>query len=119
MDTAAASRLRQKIHSLREERHRLEEDLLAVRVLLRGPLIAHHTLSGGQRRRHPAFYLYRRQEGRKRLLYVRKADLERVRRLVEAYRRYRDGLRRLRLLGTEILTTFKALRDGQEDRLPS
>jgi hypothetical protein len=119
MDPTAASRLRQKLCSLREERQRLEHDLLEVRALLRGPLIAHYTLSGGQRRRHPAFYLYRRQDGRKRLLYVRKGHLEKVRRLVETYKRYREGLRRLRALGEEILTSYCALRDSLEDSLPS
>lgn len=47
MDTAAASCLRQKIFALRQERDRLEDDLLKIRVLLRGPLIPHYTLRGG------------------------------------------------------------------------
>jgi len=115
MDTATASRLRQKIPGLLEDRQRLEADLLEVRVLLPGPLIPHYTLSGGKRRREPAFYLYRKEEGRKRLLYVRKGELEKVRRLVEAHQRYRDGVRRLRLLGTEILATFKALESSLEE----
>jgi hypothetical protein len=119
MNAAAASRLRQKLHTLKEERDRLEGSLLEIRVLLRGPLIAHHTLSGGRRRSEPAFYLFRREEGRKRLRYVRKRDLEKVRHLVEASRRYRDGLRRLRSLGLEILSTYKALEESLEDRLPS
>ena len=116
MHAATSSRLRQKIQTLRAERNKLEEQLLEIRSLLRSPLIAHHTLSGGRRRSKPAYYLFRRDEGRKRLIYVRQADLERVRRLVETARRYRDGLRRLRLVGVEILAAFKLLRQSQEDR---
>lgn len=119
MNPNAASRLRKELHTLRQERDRLEETLLEIRVLLRGPLIAHHTLSGGRRRSAPAFYLFRREAGRKRLRYVRKADLEKARHLVEESRRYRNGLRSLRSLGLEILTTFKALEEVQEERLPS
>jgi hypothetical protein len=119
MNAATASRLRQKLHALSQERNRLEDGLREIRVLLRGPLIAHHTLSGGRRRSEPAFYLFRREDGRKRLRYVRKADLEKTRQLVEASRRYRDGCRRLRSLGLEILSTYKALEESLEDRLPS
>lgn len=117
MDAAAASRLRQKLHTLCAERHRIEEALLETRALLSGPLIAHSTLAGGKRRSTPAFYLYRKEEGRKRVLYVRQADLEKTRRLVAAHRQYRDRLRRLRLLGAEILTAFKALSDSLEEPL--
>lgn len=113
--SAAASKLRQKVHALRQERDRLEQSLLEIRALLRGPLIAHHTLSGGRRRGSPAFYLFRREAGRKRLKYVRKADLEKTRPLVEASQRYREGLRRLRFLGVEILAALKALEESLED----
>ena len=118
MDAAAASRVRQRIWSLRQERDRLEEELLEIRTLLQGSLVAHYSLSGGQRRRNPAFYVFRRQEGRRRLIYVRKADLERVRRHVDAYRRHRDGLRRLRGMGEDILEAYKSLQEVQEEGLP-
>ena len=43
------------------------------------------------------------------MMYVRKADLDRVQREVDQYRRFRKGLRRLRELSREILDAFRAL----------
>lgn len=114
MDRDAASRHRQRLNALRQEREAIEEDLLEARDLLRGSLVAHTILAGGYRRRQPAFYLARRDGGRKRMVYVHRADLERARRQVEADRRYREGLRRLRVLEREILEAFQALRESAD-----
>jgi len=114
MDRSTASSLRQKLHDLRLERDRLEEELLAIRTLLRGSLVAHHTLSGGRRRSQPAFYLFRRQDGTRRSHYIRRENLETARREVGAYRRHRQGLLRLRALGQEILEAFHLLSQCQE-----
>ena len=45
MDRDAASRHRQRINSLRQERHALEEALLEARELLRGSLVAQNWAS--------------------------------------------------------------------------
>jgi hypothetical protein len=114
MDRQAASRHRHRLNSLRREREDIEEDLLQARELLRGSLVEHTILAGGYRRRQPAIYLARRESGRKRMVYIRKADLETARRQVEAGRRYTEGLRRLRLLGREILEALQALRESAD-----
>lgn len=120
MDRATASQLRQRIVSLRQERQRLEDELLQAHRLLRGSLLARYLCAGGQRRRTAAYYLsLRREDGAKRLVYIRKADLPRARREVEAYRRYRKILRRLRAVAREVLETFKALGRSQEVSPPS
>jgi len=114
MDRGTASSLRQKLHDLRLERDRLEEELLEIRAFVRGSLVAHHTLSGGRRRTHPAFYLFRWEGGKRRSHYIRRDHLERARREVNAYRRYRQGVLRLRSLGQEILEVFQSLSECQE-----
>ncbi len=114
MDREAASRHRQRLNSLRREREAIEEDLLEARELLRGSLVAHTILAGGYRRRHPAFYLARSDSGRRRMVYIHKTDLERARSQVEADRRYRGGLHRLRVLEREILEEFQALRESAD-----
>ena len=110
MDRSTASHLRQKLRALREERCKLEDDLLGPGRLLRGSLIERFLGSGEQRRATPAYYLSVPGEGgRPRLLYVRQRDLERVRREVEAYRHFRQALRRLRVLAREVQSTLEAL----------
>ena len=108
------SRARQRICELREERNELEEQLLEIRALFRGSLVGHLSLRGGARRRAPAYYVSRLDGGRRRLVYVRKSELERVRILVDAYRRYQRGLRRLRILSREALEALGTLRESQD-----
>lgn len=110
MDQHLASRLRKTLGELRAERDRLEEELLQSRRVIRGSLVERSRLSGGKRRSTPALYLSVPQgHARNRSHYVRRAEMETVRRDVGAYRRYRQGLQRVRTLGREILTTLKAL----------
>jgi hypothetical protein len=110
MSAEHASALRKKLGELRAERGRLEEELFAARRLIRGSLVEQSGLAGGKRRGTPALYLYvPRTHARNRAHYVRQDEAEKVRRDVEAYRRYRGQLRRLRMLGQEIVRTFEAL----------
>ena len=119
MDRSAASTLRQRLRALREERRKIEDDLLQPGRLLRASLIERFLGSGEQRRATPAYYLSVPGEGgRPRLLYVRQGDLERVRRDVQAYRRFRQALRRLRVLGREIQSTLEALGRSLETEPP-
>jgi hypothetical protein len=114
MDREAASRLRKELNALRAERHRIEEDLLECRDLLKGSLVGHTSLRGGIRRGRPAYYLSRLVAGRRRMVYVRQVDLEKARRQVATYRRYQEGLHRLRGLTKEILKAFKELRESED-----
>src|SRR5262245_13920889 len=98
MNRSSASSLRQRILVLHEERHSLEEQLLEVRSLLRGSLVARRFLHDGKPRGNPAHYLFRRDEGKRRMIYIPRKHLEWARREAEAYRRYRTALRRLRAL---------------------
>lgn len=115
MERAQASRRRQKLCALRSERDRLEEALLESRELIRGSLLKRHLLAGGKVRGTPAHYIcVRGADGRNQFIYVRQADLVRVRAHVEAYRRYRRGLSRLRGLAKEILEGLDRLAEDLE-----
>lgn len=120
MHRTLASQLRQKLRDLRSERTQLEDGLLETRELLRGSLLERHLLAGGKTRKTPAHYVcVRREDGRNQFIYVRKAERDRVRMHIEAYRRYRAGLRRLRALAKEILEGLQALGEHLEVPPPS
>lgn len=114
MNREAASRQRQLLHGLRRERDAIEDQLLDCRDLLRGSLVAHTILRGGYRRRQPAFYLARVKDGRRRMIYIKKPDLESVRRQVDRNRSYQIGLRRLRVLAREIFEALEELRESED-----
>jgi hypothetical protein len=48
------------------------------------------------------------------MVYIRKVELERARRQVETYRGFLEGLRRLRVLGQEILDALQALKESAD-----
>src|SRR3990172_6319663 len=120
---AAASRydLLVRLRTLREERKRLEQRALwpGQTQLLRGSLIERHLGSGEARRARGAWSLsLRGEDGTTRLRYVRREDLERLRRHVEAYRECRAAIRRLRVLGAQILEVLQSLARQQEATPP-
>lgn len=118
MDRTLASQLRHKLRDLRAERARIEEELLETRELMRGSLLERHLLADGKVRGTPAYYVcVRLQDGRNQFVYVRKADLDRVRAQIEAYRSYRRGLRRLRVLAKGILEGLDELSEQLEQRV--
>lgn len=115
MDRNHASQLRQKLRDLRSQRDRIEEQLLEARELVRGSLLLRYHLAGGKIRGNAAHYVcVRRKDRRNQFIYVRKADLDRVRDYVEAYRRYRRGLSRLRILSREIVRGLDTLSEHLE-----
>lgn len=117
MDRTLASQLRQKLGDLRSERARIEEELLDSPQLMRGALLERRILAGGKVRGTPAYYVcLRREDGRNQFIYVRQADLERIRTLTDRYRAYRRGLSRLRALSKEILKGLDALSEQLEVR---
>ena len=115
MNLPAASRLRQEVRTLRTERALLEEQILQPLRLLRASLIRRRLGSGKDRRTKAYEYLsIPGPKGRPRLLYVRRRDVDRVEREVQAYRTYRKTLARLRALSPRMLSVLKALGRNQE-----
>lgn len=107
---AAAARARERLLVLRGERLRLERLLLQPAPLVRGSLLERHLGTKAHKRATPCFYVsVPRPGGGGKLTYVRKDELERVRRGVEAYRERRAALRRLRQGNDEIVEAFGQL----------
>jgi hypothetical protein len=104
-----ASKLRQDIRRLKEERDRLERLLGEPAALLDACLIARRKLAGGRERRNPAWYLSRKVAGKTRLEYVRQADLAEIRRRTEAWRRFARALSRWVKVGTDLEQRWRRL----------
>jgi hypothetical protein len=87
-----ASKLRQEIRRLGEERGRLERILAEPKAMLDACLIGRRKLAGGRERRTPAWYLSRKVARKTRLEYVRQAEVAGIRRQTEAWRRFAQAL---------------------------
>ena len=93
-DRGRASELRQEIGRLVRELSRLSQELLRPRRMMAGSLAERHLGTRNQKRAAAAFYLSWAEQGRTHLVYVPQAQVEEVRRQVEAWREYRETLRR-------------------------
>ena len=110
MNRDAASAIRKRLDELLSERLRTEEPLFRAHSLLRGSLIEKCALASGKKRSSPAYYLSVPLPGRRHVLeYVPRAELDRVRKDNDAYRRYRKAVSRLRVLSKQIVKEFDAL----------
>ncbi len=87
-----ASRLRQRIASLKAKRDRLEQTLLVRRGMVDACWVERYGLAGGKRRRSPACYLSRKVLGRTRLTYVRKGELKRLRAATDQWRTFSQAM---------------------------
>jgi hypothetical protein len=87
------SRLRQEIQQARDTRERLEKAVLNLGVVLQGSLIKRHLGTAAHRRKTPAYYLSRAEEGRTRLVYIPRDRVESVRRATQAWRHFKSVLR--------------------------
>jgi len=81
-----ASRLRQRIATLKAKRDRLEQTLLVRRRMVDACLVERYGLAGGKLRQSPAYYLSRKVQGRTRLTYVHKGELKRMRAATDQWR---------------------------------
>lgn len=108
MNRETASAIRRRLSELQAERRELEEPLFKAERLLRGSLVA-------KKRSTPTFYLSVPHPGRRHVLeYVSRAELDRVRKDNEAYRRYRKALSRLRIISKQILKAIDELGNSLE-----
>jgi hypothetical protein len=94
----------------------LVDGLLGARRMISAGLIERHLGTHSCKRASSAFYLSRAEGGRTRLRYVPKNKLEGVRVRTEAWRAYRQGVRRVRELGRKLVELLGRLGDAQADR---
>jgi hypothetical protein len=94
----------------------LVDGLLGAQRMIAASLIERHLGTRSRRRAAAAFYLSRAEHGRTRLRYVPKNKLEGVRARTEAWRGYRQGVRRVRELGRKLVELLGRLGHAQADR---
>jgi hypothetical protein len=90
------SRRRQEAARLRAEVSALAEALLERRRMIAGSLLARRLGTREKKRSSVAYYLTCAEGKRRRFVYVPKAQVREIRERVEAWRRQRRALRRLR-----------------------
>lgn len=111
-----ASRLRQQLARAGVELAALERQMLRARQMIAASLIERHLGTRHRKRASSAFYLSFAHEGRTRLSYVPKAEVEHVRMQVEAWQAYRAALRRWREVADKMAGLLRALGEAQADR---
>ena len=109
--------LRRQISSLQLRRRSLESKLLEPQALTAGSLVERFLgrNQGEGRRAAPTCYLSRSLQGRSKLTYVKKEELDQVRRQCEAYRAFQHNLRQWRRLTEELEGLWKRLRDTESE----
>lgn len=115
-DRRRASRLRQQIARRGGELFALQEQMLRARRMIAASLVERHLGTADDKRASSAFYLSCATQGRTRLVYIPKAQVERVRVQVEAWRAYRAALQRWRALSQEMAGLLRELGEAQASR---
>ena len=118
----AVDRLRVTIFGLDMERKMIQESLLTPRRMIRGSLYhvkrkcgknnCHCSKEGG----HPALCLSMRQDGKAKLVYVKKKDESWTRERIEYYKEFREKMAKIREVNNQILELLKGLRDSRRIR---
>ena len=112
------SDLRREISILREERLKAENRLMQAKDMLAASLILRKVICGNpncacqEGKPHgPYPYLSQKIEGKTRLTYIRKRDLEKIKRKTKEYRLFQKRLEYVRHLNKRIDDLFKKIRE--------
>ena len=111
-----ASRLRQEIAQWADEWNRVQERMLRPGRMIPASLIARHLGTRERKRASTAYYLSWAERGRTLLRHVAKEEVEGVRVKVEAWREYRQRLRRCRQVAERLLELLDQLGREQAER---
>ncbi len=120
-----ASRLRQQLSRVEEQRDRHLTEILQTRLrMIRGCFVVLGKKCGKPNCRcstgetHPTSYLSISEEGRKRMVHVRVADIGVVREAADRYRRFREARAALSKLSADLLAMVDALQECLVDPYP-
>jgi hypothetical protein len=120
-----ASRLRQQLTRTEEQRDRHLAEILQTRLrMIRGSFVVLGKKCGKPNCRcatgetHPTSYLSISEEGRRRMVHVRVADLVAVREAADRYRRFREARAALAKLSADLLALVDALQECLVDAYP-
>jgi hypothetical protein len=109
----SCDQLRGRIRTLQAERRSLESKLMQPQIMLAASLVERFLRAGDSPRRSPAYYLSRSAQGRSKLAYVKKEELDEVRRHCAAYRAFQQNLRAWRRVTAALQQLWKQLQQAQ------
>jgi hypothetical protein len=120
-----ASRLRQQLTRTEEQRDRHLAEILQTRLrMIRGSFVVLAKKCGKPNCRcatgetHPTSYLSISEEGRRRMVHIRVADVAVVREAADRYRRFREARAALAKLSADLLALVDALQACLVDAYP-
>ncbi len=105
--------LRGQIRTLQAERRSLESKLMQPQALRAASLVERFLGAGDSTRHSPAYYLSRSEQGRSKLTYVKKEELDAVRRQCAAYHAFQQNLRAWRRVTAALQQRWKQLQLAQ------
>jgi len=103
------SKIKAKITYLMRKRRSCEKYLLARHKMINASFVEMKTLAGGRVRKTPAYYLSRKVGGVTKLKYVRKDDLDIVKRRALAWKYYCSNLSKYVKISKQIEKLFRKL----------
>jgi hypothetical protein len=111
--------IRERIRTRLAEQRALVEDLLRKRELLQGSLFVRYGVCGKEgcicrsgQKHGPYYVLSTRSGGRGGFTYLDAAKVPEARQLVEAYRAFRAGMRRLRKVSEQVVTLLRRYQEA-------
>ena len=105
----SSDHLREQIRTLQSERRSLESKLMQPQAMLAASLVKRFLRAGDSPRHSPAYYLSRSEQGRSKLTYVKKEELDAVRLQCAAYRAFQQNLRAWRRVTAALQQRWKQL----------
>src|SRR3989304_5906087 len=111
-----ASRLRREIGQLAREWNSLQERMLRPGRMIPASLIARHLGTRERKRASTAYYLSWAERGKTILRHVAQEEVQAVRVKVQAWRAYRQRLRRCRQIAQRLLELLDQLGQEQAER---
>lgn len=103
------SEIKSKIRYLMRKRGSCERYLLARHKMINASFVEMKTLAGKRERKTPAYYLSRKIDGATKLTYIRKDDIDTVKRRANAWKYYSHNLSEYVKVSKEIESLFRKL----------
>ena len=108
-DKENISKIKAKIAYLATQRRHCKKYLLARHKMINASFVEMRTLAGGKKRKTPAYYLSAKIGGVTKLKYIKKDDIELVRRRATSWKYYSLNLAKYVKISKEIEKLFRKL----------
>lgn len=111
--------MRQRIGRFREERHRLENENLRIRDMIKGTVIKHYKKCGRKvcicregKLHGPYWYLSFKEAGKSNLKYINIRDLPGITRLAGNYKRFQSNITKINRINKQIGELMGKIREA-------